>query len=97
MVPITLQMEQEGDSGLVPVSVPLELARDEVDSIMTSVDVTDNSAYWSLEQPQPPQRKEWCSDRNEKYNVSLSDSISALKMTVELDEGVIFAFLSFVH
>ena len=49
-------MDEEVDSSLVPASVPLELARAEVDSIMTSVDVTDNSAYWSLEQPQPPQR-----------------------------------------
>ena len=46
-------MEQEGDSGLDPVSGPLELARDEVDSIMTSVDVSTSSAYWSLEQAQP--------------------------------------------
>ena len=49
-------MDEEVDSSLVPASVPLELARAEVDSIMTSVDVTDNSAYWSLEQPPPPQR-----------------------------------------
>ena len=53
MIPVTLQMEQEGDAGLIPVSVPIELARDEVDSIMTSVDVSTNSAYWSLEQAQP--------------------------------------------
>ena len=48
-------MEQEADSGLDPVSVPLELAREEVHSIMTSEDVSTNSAYWSIEQAQAQQ------------------------------------------
>ena len=48
---IALQMEEEMDSSLAPVSEP----RADVDSIMTSVEVANNSSsYWSLEPPQPP-------------------------------------------
>ena len=68
-------MEEEVDSSLVPV--PLELARAEVDSIMTSVDVSDNSAYWSLEQAPPPQPQRMTSLMSSSDPVSGGDSLTA--------------------